>query len=145
MSFNVILKCNYSDDNVLNKQCATLSTVSGTLKTTTSILSPVIEIVGEIPTTCNYMEIPAFNRSYFIDDIRSTGNNRFEISAHVDVLTTYQNEIKACTGIIARQETLWNLYVDDGSFKVYQNPMLTIKKFPSGFNTQEFVLAIAGS
>lgn len=145
MSFNIELKTNFSDDNVLDKIISPVATVTGTLKRSTSILQPVIEISGSVPVNANYMYIPEFVRYYYIDDIVSTGNNRYEISAHVDVLKTYASEIRACTAIVARQESQWNLYVDDGSFKVYQNPMLTIKKFPSGFNTQEFVLAVAGS
>lgn len=145
MSFNIELKTNFSDDNVLDKILSPIRTVTGTLKTATSILSPVIEMSGDIPVNANYMYISTFGRYYFIDDIRSTGSGRFEISAHVDVLTTYANEIRSCDAIVARQAYNWNLYVDDGSFKVYQNPMLTIKKFPSGFATQEFVLAVAGS
>ena len=47
--------------------------------------------------------------------------------------------------IVKRQENRWNLYLDDGSFKVYQNPMVLTKAFPQGFTTQEFVLAVAGS
>ena len=144
MSFNIELQKNTSDVNVLDKSVTTLSTVSGTLKTNTSILNPVIEFSGSIPTDCNYMTIPQFNRSYFVTDIKSTGANRFEISAHVDVLKTYSAQIKNCTGIVARQQNKWNLYIDDGSFKVYQNPMLTIKKFPNGFSGQHFVLAVAG-
>lgn len=144
MSFNIILQYNTSDTNVLDKMVGPIVEVTGTLRRESSIIRPIIEFEGTLPTNCNYMTIPQFGRSYFVDDIISTGNNRFEIHAHVDVLTTYKNEIRACTGIIARQEFDWNLYVDDGVFKIYSNRILDIKKFPSGFNTQEFVLAVAG-
>lgn len=145
MSFTINLYTNTSDDNKLDKSLSDVGSITGTLKTATSILSPVIEFSGNIPVNANYMYIATFGRYYFIDDIRSTGNGRFEISAHVDVLTTYKTQIRACSGIVARQENAWNLYVDDGTFKIYQNPKLTMKKFPSGFTTQEFVLAVAGS
>lgn len=144
MSFNIILQYNTSDTNVLDKMVGPIVEVTGTLRKESSIISPIIEFEGSLPTNCNYMTIPQFGRSYFVDDIISTGENRFEIHAHVDVLTTYKNEIRACTGIIARQEFDWNLYIDDGVFKIYSNRILAIKKFPSGFNTQEFVLAVAG-
>lgn len=145
MSFTIKICKNNSDVNVVSKNIVDITDVTGTLKTATSIINPVIEISGSLPITANYMYIAEFARYYFIDDIRSTGQGRYEISAHVDVLMTYGDKIRACTGIIARQENAWNLYVDDGTFKVYQNPKLTMKKFPSGFTTQEFVLAIAGS
>lgn len=144
MSFTINLQCNNSDDNVLSKSLANLKTVTGSLKSETSILSPVILIEGEIPTNCNYMTIPQFNRSYFVTDVISVRNNIFEIHAKVDVLTTYQNQIRNCKGIISRQSIDWNLYVDDGAFILYQKPELIIKKFPNGFSNPEFVLAIAG-
>lgn len=144
MSFTVVLQQNKSDVNVLNKDVETVTTMTGTLKQGTSILSPTITFSGSIPTNANYMTIDNFGRKYFITDIRSVGNNLFEVSARVDVLSTYANEIKNCYGIVARQENKWNLYIDDGTFKVYQYPENTIKKFPNGFTTYEFVLAVAG-
>ena len=144
MSFDIVLQTNNSDDNVLNKNVTDLTTVNGVLKKSTSIINPVIEISGTLPTNCNYMSIPTFGRKYFITDVVSTGTNRFEVSGHVDVLSTYATQIRGCSGIVARQQKKYNLYIDDGSFKVYQNPLLTIKQFPSGFSTNSFVLAVAG-
>lgn len=145
MSFTVKLQTNNSDENVLSKNVTDIMELTGVLKRNTSIINPVIEFSGSIPTNCNYMTIETFGRSYFVTDIISTGANRFEISAHVDVLSTYAGQIRNCTGIIARQRNNWNLYIDDGSFKVYQNPIIDVKQFPNGFTTSEFVLAIAGS
>ena len=145
MSITIQLMTNNSDDNVLSKNLTTLSSLNGTLKEQTSILAPVIKIDGDIPLSCNYMYIPDFNRYYFIDNISSVTSKIFEISGHVDVLKTYENEIRGCTGIIARQENTWNLYIDDGAFKTYQNEIIKLSTFPNGFDTQEFVLAVAGS
>lgn len=144
MSFNIELQHNNSDINILDKAITTLSTVTGVLKDKTSILRPVIVFEGTLPTGCNYLHIPDFNRYYYVDDVSSVNGSFFEISAHVDVLKTYASQIRACKGIIARQENNWNLYVDDGTFKTYQNDVMLLKKFPSGFTTSEFVLAVAG-
>lgn len=145
MSFDITLQRNYSDINVLDKNIETLSTVSGTLKDKTSILNPVIQIQGSIPTSCNYMYISTFGRYYFVDDISSVSDSIFEISAHVDVLTTYADQIRSCRGIIARQQNNWNLYIDDGSFKTYQNEIILCQTFGTGFTSNELVLAVAGS
>lgn len=147
MSFDIHLQINNSDKNVLSKDINTLTIISGTLKSETSIIDPIILIEGNISdyANCNYMTIPIFGRSYFIRDIKSIRNNIFEINAHIDVLTTYAAQIRSNTAIIHRQENLWNLYLDDGSFRTYQNPMVLTKEFPSGFSTQEFVLAVAGA
>lgn len=147
MSFDIVLMRNNSEKNRLTKETETIITVSGVLKEKTSIIDPVIKIECGVSSVidCNYISIPIFGRKYFVNDIRSIGNNLFEFSCHVDVLSTYADSIRENTGIIKRQENVWNLYLNDGTFKVYQNPNVLTRAFPSGFTTQEFVLAVAGS
>ena len=147
MSFDIILQRNTSEPIKLDKTISNISTVNGTLKDGTSIIDPVIRIQCDMTDVknCNYLTISEFGRSYFVNDIRSLTNSIVEFSCHVDVLSTYKNGIRGNTGIIQRQENQWNLYLNDGSLKVYQNPYIITKAFPSGFTTQEFVLAIAGS
>lgn len=147
MAFDVELKINNSERNRLSKDTKTIMTVSGVLKEETSIINPVIKIECELSdvTGCNYLSIPAFGRLYFVNNIRSIRNGLVEFSCHVDVLSTYADQIKSNTGIVKRQENKWNLYLNDGTFKVYQNPKVLTKAFPSGFTTQELILAVAGS
>ena len=147
MSFNIVLQRNNSEMNRVSKSVDNLFTVSGVLKEDTSIIDPVIKIECDLSavTGCNYLSIPAFGRSYFVNNIRSIRNGLVEFSCHVDTLSSFASEIRGNTAIIKRQENAWNLYLNDGSFKVYQNPNVLTKAFPSGFTTQEFVLAVAGS
>lgn len=147
MAFNIVLMVNNSEPNRVDKSTNIITTASGVLKEGTSIIDPVIKIECDISnvTGCNYMSIPAFGRYYFVKDIRSVRNGLVEFSCHVDVLSTYADGIKSNRAIVKKQENIWNLYLDDGTFKVYQNPMVLTKAFPSGFTKQEFVLAVAGS
>lgn len=142
----ITLQVSTSPKNKLDKDVTDVASLSGTLKTSTSIINPTIIIEGDLSqyTNVNYMTIAEFGRSYFITNITSVTSKLFEIAAHVDVLSSFAAEIRANKAIVHRQETKWNLYLDDGSFKVYQNPMVLTKAFPSGFTTQEFVLAVAG-
>ena len=145
--FEIALQVNTSEKNKLDKNIITLGTVTGSLKMGTSIIDPIITFEGNLSSfiNCNYMTIATFGRSYFVTNIRSIRANTFEITAHVDVLSTYAAQIRSNTAVVHRQENLWNLYLNDGVFKVYQNPQVLTKAFPSGFTTQEFVLAVAGS
>lgn len=147
MAFNIDLQVNNSEKIKITKSLTTLSTVTGVLKEGTSIIDPVILVECDLNTfkSCNYMTITAFGRSYFVTNIKSIRNGLVEFSCHCDVLSTYATQIKSNSAIIRRQEKDWNLYLNDGSFKVYQNPHIITKEFPAGFSTQEFVLAIAGS
>lgn len=146
MAFNIILQTNNSENNRVTKDLTDISTITGTLRDECSIIDPVILIEGDLSlyTGCNYCTIPTFGRSYFINNIRSIRNNLFEISCHVDVLSSFATQIKANKAIVIRQEENWNLYLNDGVFKVYQNPQVLTKAFPRGFSTQSFVLAVAG-
>lgn len=146
MPFNIVLQRNNSESNRVTKDIADVLTVSGVLKSETSIIDPIIMIECDLSaiTTCNYLTISAFNRSYFINNIRSIRAGLVEFSCHVDVLSSFAEQIKVNNAIIRRQENSWNLYLNDGSFKVYQNPNVLTKLFPNGFTSQEFVLAVAG-
>lgn len=147
MAFNISLQISSSERKQLTKSIQTITTVSGVLKDETSIIDPIIMIECNLAdvTQCNYMTIPVFGRSYFVNNIRSIRNGLVEFSCHSDVLSSFATQIRANRAIIRRQQNAWNLYLNDGSFKIYQNPNVLTKAFPSGFSTQEFVLAVAGS
>lgn len=139
------LQSNSSEKNKFTKKVTDVLTLEGVLKDTTSIVDPVILIEGDISVAgCNYMTIPLFNRSYFVTNVRSVRNGLWEVSAHVDVLSSFRTQILSNKAILLRQENKWNLYLNDGTFKVYQDPMVLTMAFPSGFHTHEFVLAVAG-
>ena len=146
MSFSIVLYINKSDNNYLDKDLTEISTISGTLRDDTSIINPSIVIVGPITNIfkCNYIYISSFNRYYYVNDIKSVRNNVYELSCHVDVLMSYKNGIRNNTAIISKQENDWNLYLNDGSFHVYNNPMVLTKEFPNGFSSWSFVMGIAG-
>lgn len=147
MSFIISLQTNNSERNRVDKSITTIATVEGSLRDETSIIDPVIMFEGDLSdyTHCNYLTIPVFRRSYFVNNIRSIRSNLFEITAHVDVISSFKNSIRSNNAIVKRQENKWNLYLNDGSFKIYQNPNVLTKAFPSGFSKYEFVLAVAGS
>ena len=82
MSFNIVIQNNRSEQNKLDKTLTTISTLTGTLKTETSIIDPVIIVEGALSDlkTCNYCTISEFGRSYFVNNIKSIRNNLIELS-----------------------------------------------------------------
>ena len=144
----ITLQTNESPKNALDKTVTNVRQMSAVLKEATSFIDPVFLITAATAAelaNVNYLECPDLNRKYFVNEITAVRNGLFEISAHVDVLSTYATEIRAQTAVVHRQENDWNLYLDDGIFKTYQNPYIVTKLFPNGFTTQSFVLAVAGS
>lgn len=146
MSFNIKLQRNDSEKNRVTKSITDIVTLSGSLREATSIIDPVIKVSANLAdiADCNYLTIDAFNRSYFVTNMRTVVSGIIEISCHVDVLSSFADEIKDCTAILRRSESVWNLYLNDGSFRVYQNPTIVTVPFPTGFTTQQYILAVAG-
>lgn len=137
---------NQSEKNKLDKTLVSAFDLNGELKEDCSIIDPVIKIAADVSSmaSVNYLYIPSFSRYYFINNVISINNDICEVHAHVDVLSTYKDEIRAQRAVVSRQEKKWNLYLNDGVFKTYQNPYIITKAFSSGFTSQHFVLSIAG-
>lgn len=144
---NIILYQNISEYNAVNKSIHELTTLTGTLREESSIIDPIITIsdIDSYVGSMNYAYIPDFNRYYFITNIESVNSNLWRVSFHVDVLYTYRAQIKSNSAIIERNENQYDLKLNDGLFKTQQNPRIAQFSFPSGFNTWNFVLAIAGN
>ena len=145
---NIILYKNNSEQIAVNKDLEQIASLSGTLRDECSISDPTIlmaDIAQNIASGANYAYIKEFARYYYITDVTFVRNNLFRVTMHVDVLMSFAEQIKAQTAVIARQENNWNLNLNDGIFKTYQNPIIKTTVFPTGFTTQQFVLAVAGS
>lgn len=151
MSFPIVFYRNLSAPNVVTKDIVEIETVQGTLRDSTSLLDPVFLIAANAPgfhaNHINYLYVEQFERYYYITNIISTAQGLWEIHCHVDVLMSYADQIREQTAIVARQEGKYNMYLDDGIFMTYQNPKVQIKLFSNEtpFETQEFVLIVAGS
>lgn len=136
---------NDSAPNYVTKDISLMDELTGTLRTPTSVTDPVITIQRSSPVGFNYFYISEFNRYYFLKSSAATAHNIITIEGHVDVLMTYADRIRAANAIIFRQENEWNLYLDDGIFKAYQNPKHKIVKFPNKITDFSYILALAGN
>ena len=153
MSFSIVFYTNTSPVNRVDKTISTVVTATGDLRSGASILNPEVEIENNLSpsvvSAINYAYIAVFGRYYYVTDIRTEVNGLWVVSMHVDVLMTYKTQIRSQNAVVARQETYpnYNMYLDDGWFMAYQNPYIQTKVFsnPTPFETQEFVLVIAGS
>lgn len=142
------LYINNSENNAFTKNLTLVYTLNGTLRESVSILNPSIDFNfdGIQMPTINYVFIPDFKRYYFVKNITSIRTNLWRYDLHVDVLSSFKDEILANTGTVARQENQWNMYLDDGTFRAYSNPLIQMKKFPNQnlLNDNTLVLIVAG-
>lgn len=153
MSFPVYFYTNNSASNVVDKDLTQLTNRTGTLRDGTSVIDPVIRFQSAgnaelaLFRDSNYCYIAEFGRYYYITEIITVQERLIEVHMHVDVLMTYKNVIRAQMAVVSRQAEQYNLMLDDGWFMSYQNPKVQTKYFsnPTPFETQEFVLVVAGS
>ena len=85
--------------------------IQGTLKTSTSILTPSIDINLPEFLQFNYAYIPSFERYYFLVDMVSVKNDLWNIRLRVDVLFSYEDEILNNNGLLERCED--SIYFND--------------------------------
>lgn len=89
--------------------------LTGTLKTGTSIINPIIIInmTNDPYFDYNYMYIEEFKRYYFINDVVAVNNQLWQISAHVDVLYSFLEDIYTTKAFINRQQTNFDPMIRD--------------------------------
>ena len=84
-------------DNVINKTLLNKLTIQGFFLTSSlNIVNPVIPlqvINGVNIYEYNYIELPEFNRFYFVDSIESVNAKIFNLICSCDVLMTYKDAI----------------------------------------------------
>lgn len=93
-----------------------------TMKTVSSLLSPVIDIAdtkgtGAIPLF-NYAYIADFGRYYFIDDV-SWSQGIWSLSMHVDVLGSFKDDIMNSRQYVIRSASRSNPYIPDTVYQTY--------------------------
>ena len=151
-------KCNSDPENLTKDiellrdgQGNIIGNYDGFLRDESSITDPIfrIETVDsgeEFPwARINYFFVPSWGRYYYITDVVVLRTHLYEIHGHVDVLMSFKDELADCTGIAANTENDWNMYLDDGTCRVYQNPHIVTKVFPNWFGNLQIALAVAGA
>lgn len=148
----ITLYQNFSENNRVDKDIREIATVTGTLRGGSSILNPSFRIntTNEAIIWVNYIFVHEWGRCYFVNDILSVRNTLWDFKCHVDVLSTYKNQIRNLSGIIARQENLYNLYLDDDKFLVDAQRITWTKAFPNrvtpgnSSDALSFIITLAG-
>ena len=139
---------NASETIKLDKALTTLATLNvRLLSPETDVVNPVFQLSGAPPNNCNYFQVPAWNRYYYVTSIEQNENGLWTMSGHVDVLRTARDiGLMSCSGIVARNATEYNGLLADDQMRVQQNPQIVTKSFPSGFRSDgaDCVLIVAG-
>lgn len=136
---------NLSEEIAVTKNITDEITYTGSLRSESSVIDPVILIEASNLSDYNYAWIEEFHRFYFIRDISSVRTGLWRLTMHVDVLSTYAGYIKENNGIMSRNSNVFNLYYQDNQFKILNYETIQTKAFGVSLSpSSEFVLIVAG-
>ena len=143
---DIIFYNNKSEDNRLIKTITQISTGTGTLRESCSMIDPsVLTAIADV-SNINYAYIADFGRYYFIRKITVDRENLYRIDMHVDVLMSYKTALINCKGIIKSSTSAnANNYLNGNNWVRTEKDTTTIMRFPSGLSTDgNFILITAG-
>ena len=135
---------NASEEHVLDKDITKINDqVSVVLKDDTNVLNPTLITSQNISHTFNYIYISDFDRYYYVKNI-TYSQQRFYIECAVDVLMSFNSDIKGLNVIANRSSSRFNVYQPDPSVSFLQKSIIATQKFPYGFSGQSLILAVNG-
>ena len=144
---DIIFSYNKSDERQIFKTLKEGTTLQGTLRDASSLISPVILIESSEVVKYNFCYIPLWQRYYFVRDVQSYRNDMYVVFLECDVLMSFKNDIANFEVVVDKQTMSANgdEYIDDGSL-VCDNIMFNrIYNFARGFNNSpEYILITAG-
>lgn len=123
---------------------------SGSFKTDTSIINPIIPISNTFTDVfkCNYVKVGSpVNRYYFVNDVVIKGNF-FELHCSIDVLYTYRESILNKKCMIKRQERNYaqeqGLFFNDEKFPILQSKNVSTYTVGQVSNSYGYYLTVNG-
>lgn len=134
-----------SETNQINKNLTNATILNGNLKQGSSVINPSIIIEHSNPTSFSMVNIPDFNRFYFISEFVNIRENIWELHLTVDVLMSYKTQIKNLNVIVERAENEEDSFIDDGSRITSCKRTQQILNFPSFLNVNpKFIMYVNG-
>ena len=143
---NIIFYNNKSEDNRLIKTITQISTGTGSLRESCSMVDPsVLTAIADV-SNINYAYIADFGRYYFIRKITVDRENLYRFDMHVDVLMSNKTALLDCKGVINSSTKInANNYLNSDTWVRTEKDTTTIMRFPSGLSTNgNFILITAG-
>ena len=147
-----ILNTTDPNNKILKSVSGVYTAGSCTLKEDCSLMDPVVimDFTGHNEIlSANYARLydgESIGKYYHIRDIKMLSNNLVEISMHIDVLMTYAAGLLNSPCIVAKNESRFNLYLNDPGYKCTQQDYVLINEFPDGFHmsASHYVMTIFG-
>lgn len=138
-------KC-YDDHEYVDKAYTKVKDTTAIIKEGTSIVDPTFILHTPSDLGFNYVIVPDWGRKYYVRNTTVLNAESIAIDCHVDVLASFASGIRACTGIIDKQENMSGeaKYIDDGSYVMECRDRVESYNFNNGFTSSAHILITAG-
>lgn len=135
---------NASEEHVLDKQLTVVNSgVTAMFKDDTNMVNPTIIISSLLSKNFNYVYISDTGRYYYVTDM-TYSQQRTLITLAVDVLMSFNSEIKDLYVIANRSSSYFNLYQKDDTIPFENRNLIATQPFSSGFGGESLILAVNG-
>lgn len=129
--------------NEINKVLGSPIVKTCSLKDGVSIEDPVLYIKHDVTLfACNYVYIPDFGRYYFIRGREIDGDTEY-ITCHVDVLKSFESDIKSSKGTATRSN-FYNKNIPDPLALSLPNNRITYRKLSPALTGNTYICIIGG-
>ena len=137
---------NVSDERYLNKKItAKYTNIPIEMLNPSNVVRPNLKVSsGLIGQSVNYLYIDELERYYYIRNW-TMENGYIRLECEVDVLMSFKNDIKKQNTIVARNEKLYNMYLEDNKIKIQNRTAIRTVRFPSGFTSRNLILGVVGN
>lgn len=143
---------NHSDERYVSKDLSSIGTYNNLVfKDDEDLVTPTFKVTdSNFSEECNYIYVRELGRYYYIRSRRFSRQCLF-LECQVDVLMSFRNEIHDMTGIISRNERLYNLYLNDDKMEMLNYPfyqtlnMKCTEGTPFSMGTNQILLALVGA
>ena len=143
---DIILYVCLSERQAIHKNLSSDTTLTGSLRGESSIISPSFLIEYSNPSGFNYCYIPEFGRYYFITNITSVRTELWRIDCAIDVLMSFKNQILALN-VIVGDNTAYDTetYMNGEPWQTLVKTKTDVIMFPSGLlEDGEYILITSG-
>lgn len=148
---NISVVVTSDDEHKVHKNLSILGSYTGTLRDDCSMESPsiMVQIPEGTAQQGNYAAISAgteLNRTYyyFIRDKVMHRSGIVELQLECDYLMTFEDEIRALSCTVDRNEKEANAYLLDSEYKILAYDNIVTKSFPNALDDESMILLAVG-
>ena len=134
---------NESPANKISKNITLIKALSGELRGETNVVNPIVRVYATAFPAFNYARIPAFDRYYYLRDVRQIRADIWELSLESDPLMSF--DLSDVAGVLVEGKSGGSDYLEHRHFVRNVKTKTNILNFSGGLlENGEYILITAG-